>query len=186
MTTKRRIDKWMNIFNLIAGRNSSTEKKGRTNEKDWISWDVRRGNGRRAARVQGNVNVPFLQSQTKGRRPDQVLPRVLLGLSANTLRNAPAQVPEVQLCLWCERLSPALFVHLKEAPLGLHTFRSILSCILSFFIVHLLICPLPTSSVTIHLVFFLILFPYIYYQFFWTAFFKLELMSAQMFLQSES
>jgi hypothetical protein len=49
-----------------------------------------------------------LQSTSQGRDPDQVLPRVLHGLSEDALRDASAKVSQVQRRVRRQRLPPYL------------------------------------------------------------------------------
>ena len=59
------------------------------------------------------MNVP---GETQGRSTNEVFPRVLLGLPAHALRDAPAQVPQVQRRLRRQRLPPPLPLHLGDLP----------------------------------------------------------------------
>lgn len=53
-----------------------------------------------------------LSGKTQRCCPHKVFPRILLGLSPNAVRDATAQVPQVQRGIRCQRLPPPLSLHL--------------------------------------------------------------------------
>lgn len=57
----------------------------------------------------GQAALPVLQHTRQGDRPHQVFPRVLLRMSEDALRHQTAEVPQVQLCLRRQWLSPHLY-----------------------------------------------------------------------------
>lgn len=61
----------------------------------------------------GQVALPLLQHEGQGDGAHQVLPRLLLRVSQDALRHPPEEMPQVQLCLWRQRLPPHLH-HLKR------------------------------------------------------------------------
>lgn len=80
-------------FSLFCrlGRNCTTTSQGGTHEEDGIGGNIiGRGDDGRNPRIQGNVDVSIVQSETKGRGAVEVFPRILLGLFAYTLRNETA------------------------------------------------------------------------------------------------
>lgn len=56
----------------------------------------------------GQAALPVLQHARQGDGAHQVLPRVLLRMPQDALRHPPEEVPQVQLRLRSERLSPHL------------------------------------------------------------------------------
>lgn len=56
----------------------------------------------------GQAALPLLQHTRQGNRAHQVFPRVLLRMSQDALRHPTEEVPQVQLCLRSQRLSPHL------------------------------------------------------------------------------
>lgn len=56
----------------------------------------------------GQAALPLLQHTRQGDGAHQVLPRILLRMSEDALRHPTEEVPQVQLCLRSQRLSPHL------------------------------------------------------------------------------
>ena len=54
------------------------------------------------SRAEGGVDLSQLQDEAEGRRAEQVLPRLLLRLPEDAVRDAPAEVPQVQPVLQCQ------------------------------------------------------------------------------------
>ena len=57
--------------------------------------------------------MSLVQGEAQGRRAEQVLPCLLLRLSAHALRDEATQVPQVQCRIRRQRLPPPLPVHLR-------------------------------------------------------------------------
>lgn len=77
-------------------RNSPTETQSGKNEENGAGGnDTGRGDDGRNPRIQGNVDVSFVQGEEERRRAFEMFPRVLLRLLEDTLRNEAEEVSQV-------------------------------------------------------------------------------------------